>query len=191
MDENKTLPNTWRASLNQLLHRLKSEATDHPRIAILGVGNPFRADDAAGVFIARTLSNRAGALDTDHVLIMEAGQAPENTTAELRKFAPHLVLFVDAANMGKAPGTIEWIMEESIDGMSASTHSLPLSILSHYLRLELDCKVNLLGVQPRSLEVGGALSAEVLEAIQEIVLALDAAIRSDLSLSSVASKPSM
>lgn len=184
MDENRTLPNTWRASLNRLLHQLKSEAADRPRIAILGVGNPFRADDAVGVLTARTLSGCTSALDTDHVLIMEAGQAPENTTAELRKFAPHLVLFVDAADMGKTPGTIEWIPEESIDGMSASTHSLPLSILSHYLRLELDCKVHLLGVQPRSIEVGGALSTEALEAIQEIVEALDAAIRMDPSPSS-------
>lgn len=143
--------------------------TEAPRIAILGIGNPFRSDDAVGVLIARFLLDRACAQDPKHVLIMEAGQAPENTTAQLRKFAPHLVLFIDAADMGKEPGTIEWISEEAIDGMSASTHSLPLSMLAHYLRLELDCRIAILGIQPGSIELGGELSAEVREAIQEVV----------------------
>src|ERR1051325_6034884 len=93
------------------------------------------------------------AFDTTHVLIIEAGHAPENTTGELRKFAPDLVLIIDAADMGESPGTIQWIPEESIDGMSASTHSLPLSMLARYLRLEINCTVVLLGIQPNSNEV--------------------------------------
>jgi len=171
------LPNTWKASLNRLLHQLKSESSESPRIAILGVGNPFRADDAAGVLIARTLLNRACARDDDHVLIVEAGLAPENTTAKLRKFVPHLVLFIDAAEMSQAPGMIEWISEQSIDGMSASTHSLPLSMLAHYLRLDLNCTIASLGIQPGSIEVGGEISTSVREAIEEITQELDQSLR--------------
>ena len=77
--------------------------------------------------------------------LCEAGHAPENKTGELRKFAPDLVLLIDAAEMGKEPGTVAWISEEDIDGMSASTHSLPLSMLAHYLTLELNCKVTIAG----------------------------------------------
>jgi hydrogenase 3 maturation protease len=129
------------------------------------------------VLIARTLSNRDCALDADHILIIEAGQAPENTTAELRKFAPDLVFIIDAAEMGQRPGAIQWIPEEAIDGMSASTHSLPLSMLARFLTLDLNCMVTLLGIQPGSIEVGGEISAEVLHAIQEIVDEFDEAIR--------------
>jgi hydrogenase 3 maturation protease len=179
MEETKTLPDTWKTSLNPLrvLEQLTNKSAKSPRIAILGVGNPFRSDDAVGVLIARILSTRGCALDTDHLLIIEAGLAPENTTGELRKFAPDLVLIIDAAEMGAEPGTIQWIPEEAIDGMSASTHSLPLSMLARYLTLDLHCTVTLLGIQPGSNEVGGGISPEVLRAIQEIVAELDEAIR--------------
>ena len=71
----------------------------------------------------------------------------------------------------------QWIPEESIDGMSASTHSLPLSMLARYLTLDLNCTVTLLGIQPGSNEVGDGISTEVLQAIQEIVEELDQSIR--------------
>jgi len=169
MEETKILPDTWKASLQLLLKQLTSESAQLPRIAILGVGNPFRSDDAAGVLIARSLSERECALDTDHLLVIEAGHAPENTTGELRRFAPNLVLIIDAAEMGETPGTVKWVPQESIDGMSASTHSLPLSMLARYLTLELNCTVTFLGIQPGSNEVGEQVSPEVLQAVHEVV----------------------
>jgi hydrogenase 3 maturation protease len=136
---------------------------------VIGVGNPLRSDDGAGVLVARRLAKRA----TDHLLVLEAGQAPENRTAELRRFAPGLVLIVDATDMGRTPGAIGWIPEECIDGMSASTHSLPLSMLARYLRMELSCSVMFLGIQPASNEVGERVSEEVLQAVDEIIDGLD------------------
>jgi Ni,Fe-hydrogenase maturation factor len=65
--------------------------------------------------------------------------------------------------------------------MSASTHSLPLSILARYLRLDLGCSVALLGIQIRSNEMGENVSAEVLRAVHEIVDELDKSIRAHLS----------
>ena len=177
MEEKKTSPDIWKTSLDRLLNQLTSESAQRPRIVILGVGNQFRADDATGVLIARALSNRECALDTDHLLIIEAGQAPENTTGELRKFAPDLVLIIDAAEMGQQPGTIQWVPQEAIDGLSASTHSLPLSMLARYLTLDLNCTVTLLGIQPGTNEVVGSTSLEVSLAIEEIVDQLDQSIR--------------
>jgi hydrogenase 3 maturation protease len=162
-----------------VLKQLASESAQPPRIAILGVGNQFRSDDAAGVLIARSLSDRECAQDTDHLLVVEAGLAPENTTGELRRFSPDLVLIIDAAEMNEKPGTVKWIPEESVDGMSASTHSLPLSMLARYLTLELNCRVTLLGIQPGSNDIGSGISAEVSGAIQEIVDELDKSIQTD------------
>ena len=48
-------------------------------------------------------------------------------------FHPTLCRMIDAAEMGEMPGRVKWIPEESIDEMSASTHSLPLSMLASYL----------------------------------------------------------
>ncbi len=87
----------------------------------------------------------------------------------LRRFGPQVVLLIDAAEMGEAPGTVRWVGMEEIDGMSASTHTLPLSMLAKYLILELGCEVKILGLQPQSTEIGETVSREVLQAVDEIV----------------------
>jgi len=90
-------------------------------------------------------------------------------TGELRRFAPDVIMLMDAAEMGELPGTVRWIPMEALDGMSASTHSMPLSMLAGYLTLELPCAVALLGIQLRSNGFGDIVSPEVLQAIDEIV----------------------
>lgn len=176
MEENKTLPNTWKASLSLHLQQLRNESGKSPRVAIVGVGNSMRSDDAAGMLVARGLSQHACAADQERVLILEAGHAPENHTAVIRGFRPDAVVLVDAADMGREPGAVEWISEDDIDGMSASTHSLPLSMLVKYLTLELGCKVMLLGIQAASNEVGEHVSAKVAQAIEEVVNGLEEVI---------------
>jgi hydrogenase 3 maturation protease len=156
------LPLTWQESLHQWIARQN-------RVAILGIGNPLRSDDAAGVLVARRLADSALLRDLDWVLVIEAGHAPENATAGLRRFGPQVVLLIDAAEMGEAPGTIRWVDMEEIDGMSASTHTLPLSMLAKYLILELGCEVKILGIQPQTTEIGEWVSRNVLLAVDEIV----------------------
>ena len=153
---------TWQEPLHQWITRQN-------RVAILGIGNPLRSDDAAGVLVARGLADSALIRDLESVLVIEAGHAPENATAELRRFAPQFVLLIDAAEMGEAPGTVRWVGMEEIDGMSASTHTLPLSMLAKYLVLELGCEVEMLGIQPQSTEIGESVSMDVLQAVDEIV----------------------
>jgi Ni,Fe-hydrogenase maturation factor len=62
--------------------------------------------------------------------------------------------------------------------MSASTHSLPLSMLARYLVLELGCTVKLVGIQLDSNEVGEGVSKEVSQAVNQIVDELDTLFRS-------------
>ena len=138
------------------------------RIAIVGIGNEFNGDDAAGVLVARKLGTRECSGDADHVLIIEAGQAPENITADLRRFQPQVVILVDAAQLDNTPGTITWIPWETTSGMSASSHSLPLSMLARYLTLEFGCTVHLLGIQPAQNVAFNAVSPEVRFAVDDI-----------------------
>lgn len=152
----------WRTSLNRLLSRQSNS-----RIAVVGIGNEMRGDDAAGMLVVRSLNLRV--VNLEHFRIIEGGHAPENATSELRKFTPDLVLLIDAADMGKVAGSIALIPMEQIDGISASTHSLPLYMLARYLTLELNCEVALLGIQPKSVETGESVSNEVNQAVSDIV----------------------
>lgn len=172
----KTLPSTWQASLQVLLTRRQSKREGPPRLAVVGVGNPLRADDGAGMLVARALKHRSTGSEADRILILEGGQAPENQTGALRSFAPDLVVIIDAAEMGENPGTIRWIPEETIDGMSTSTHSLPLSMLAHYLRQDLGCRIVFLGIQPGCTEIDGRVSEPVARAIQELIHVLETQI---------------
>ena len=169
MEKMKISNISWQTSLHQLLSQLKSNSGEPPRVAIVGIGNNLRNDDAAGMLVARALLHRECAADTPHLLVIQAGHAPENVTGELRSFAPQIILLIDAAEMRDVPGAICWVPIQSIEGMSASTHSLPLSMLARYLTLELHCMVALIGIQPKSNDVGEVVSAEVLHAVDVVV----------------------
>lgn len=158
-------PNSWRASLQSLLTKKTAES----RIAIVGIGNTLRSDDAAGILAAHALMDSRVIRDDKTLLVMDAGHAPENATSQLRRFEPNIVLLIDAAEMGECPGTIRLIDMDEIEGMSASTHSLPLSMLANYLVLELGCTVILLGIQPKSNDVGESTSHEVAGAVRDVV----------------------
>jgi hydrogenase 3 maturation protease len=136
------------------------------RVAIVGVGNTMRGDDGAGVLVVRALAERLnGASD---VLIIDGSTAPENFTGPLRRFRPDLVIEIDAAHLEQPPGTVAWVDWRDADGMSASTHTLPPSVLARFLTADLRCRVSLLGIQPATLEMGCSLSPEVAEAVARL-----------------------
>ena len=168
--------NSWQASIQRLLNQQTVES----RIAVVGIGNTLRSDDAAGILVARALATSRLLPDPKPVLVIDAGHAPENCTAELRRYAPDVVLLVDAVEMGEAPGYIRWVEMDEIEGMSASTHSLPLSMLASFLNWELKCEVTLLGIQLKSNDIGETVNLDVLRAVNEIVGTLTEAINPKL-----------
>lgn len=165
-------PSSWKTSLNRVLN----QQTSKWRIAVIGIGNTFRSDDAAGTLAARALTDSQLQSNLETVLVVDAGHAPENCAGDLRRFHPNTILMIDAAEMGQPPGAIAWIEMDELEGMSASTHSLPLSMLAKYLALELNCSVGVLGIQPKSNDVGETVSAEVTEAVNRVVEQLIASL---------------
>ena len=136
------------------------------RVAVLGVGNELNGDDGAGVRVVRALAARLAA--TPGLLLIDGGVAPENFTGPIRRFRPDLIVEIDAAHQDQPPGTIAWIDWREADGMSASTHTLPPSVLASYLTADLGCQMALIGVQPASLEMGQPLSPAVAAAVDRL-----------------------
>ncbi|MCS7221416.1 MAG: hydrogenase 3 maturation endopeptidase HyCI [Anaerolineae bacterium] len=152
-----------------------------PRLAVVGIGHELRGDDAAGVVVARNLveafSNQGPSTEgssgvafwlSDWLLVVDAGPAPENCTGPLRRFEPDLVLLVDAAQMGTAPGEIRWLTWEDVSGLGMSTHMSSLRLLAGYLAAELGCEVALIGIQPADDSLGAPLSPAVRQAVEVI-----------------------
>lgn len=151
----------------------KPDLTSQPqrqplRLALVGLGNELDGDDAAGVLVARRLMPLA----SPHRLILDVGPAPENFTGPLRRFAPDFVLLVDAAHLNQPPGTIAYVDWQDVDGLSASTHSLPPSVFANFLISQLNCQVGLLVVQAAHLQFDQPPSPAVQRAVQRITAGL-------------------
>jgi hydrogenase 3 maturation protease len=146
---------------------------------VVGVGQELNGDDAAGVRIAQALSKRqrAGSSDAPRplafsLLVVEAAHAPENCTGAIRRFAPDLIILVDAAAMDDTPGTVRWLPWEETANLTGSTHTLSPFVLARYLASELSCEVALLGIQYQDTGFGSPLSVPVRRAIRSVVRGL-------------------
>jgi hydrogenase 3 maturation protease len=146
--------NSWQESLLQILNRLQ-QANPFPRVGIVGIGSDLRGDDAVGPYLVRRLA--AMLQESETLLMVDAGPAPENCSGLLRGFKPDLVILMDAAEMKQAPGSIQLIPWQDSIGLSASTHSLPLHLFAKYLEQELKCEIVLLGIQPFNIGMDAKL----------------------------------
>jgi hydrogenase 3 maturation protease len=156
---------SWQSLAIQTLNCLAP--TD--RLTILGIGSELRGDDAVGLEIALRLLSR---LSSSTCQVIIAGASPENFTSLVRSFQPALVLLIDAAQMDELPGTIRWLTPKDITALPATTHALPLNLLSHYLQDELSCQVALIGIQPQQTEFQAPLTPNVNLAAAEVVAKL-------------------
>jgi hydrogenase 3 maturation protease len=148
------------------------------RVAVMGVGSELRADDQAGLLVAQRLRKRCkvnGACP--QIELYHGATAPENLTGEIKAFLPSHLIIVDAADVAKGPGTVEVISPESIEGASFSTHMMPMKIVVDYMRESINCKVMVIGIQPKSLEYMGPVSKEVRSSVTQVALAIEAVVK--------------
>ena len=166
---------SWIRLLKKTAQSLAKNRNHGARVALVGIGNEINGDDGAGVWIVHTLSQslpeKPGAPSALWVdwLFVEAGLAPENFTGTLRRFLPDLVVLIDAADMGLSAGDIASLDWTAAGGWSASTHTLPLNMLSSFLVSELNCQVMVLGLQPLQMGMDQPLSEPIELAVKEIV----------------------
>jgi hydrogenase 3 maturation protease len=100
--------------------------------------------------------------------VVEAAHAPENCTGAIRRFAPDLVILVDAADMGDPPGTARWLDWRDAGSLGTSTHTLSLDMMARYLVAELACDVGLIGMQPHDTSLGARVSSPVRRAVRSV-----------------------
>lgn len=128
---------------------------------LLGIGNTLRCDDGIGCLVARQFTHPVWKT-------LECGTAPENFTAVVRRESPDILVLVDAADMGLAPGDIRRIPPEKIEDVGIGTHQLPLSHLIAYLAPDVR-KIIFVGIQPKTVADGEAISGEVIEAAERLM----------------------
>jgi hydrogenase 3 maturation protease len=171
MDGMKMSGSSWKSQLSRVLSLKFLANNERPlRLVLVGVGNEFQSDDIAGLLVIRALEMRL--TSSPRLLLIEGGMAPENFTGKIRHFNPDYVLMIDAADMEAAAGEVHWLTAEEIDGVSASSHTLPLSVLAHFIRVDIGCEVGILGIQAAGLELYVPAAEEVCRAAEELALDL-------------------
>ncbi len=137
---------------------------------ILGIGQELDGDDAAGVSVARQLSRRMG--ESGRWQIIDAGTAPENYAGQIGQWSPDAVIAVDAAQLDQPAGSIHLLDWRETDGMSASSHTLPLTLLGRYLEMTAGCELLVIGIQIGDAQSEPGLSPPVSRAVHEVTEAL-------------------
>lgn len=124
------------------------------------------------MLVARAVNAWARRAKVKHVAGYEGCAAPENLTGEIARFKPSHVLLVDAAHLGKEPGTVEVLDPGNISGVSFSTHMLPAPIFMGYLEKTANCRALVVGIEPAQTDVLGPISPSVALGIEAVVVTI-------------------
>ncbi len=126
---------------------------------ILGVGNRLRGDDGVGAELAEELSGLPGG-----ERVWETGTVPENYLGRIVKIGPDVIIILDSVDFGQRPGKLEGFGLSDLSGGMICSHSFSLAGMREWFdQLGLG-KTVVIGIQPKSLELGSGLSREVSEA---------------------------
>lgn len=136
-------------------------------VAVVGIGNPLRGDDAAGCELARRLQGRSRAL------VIDAEEIPESYLFRIAKVHPDTVLLVDAVDIGAAPGSLALVEAGQLAGYCPSTHRVPLGLLMECLNRVSGADVFLVAVQPARIGLGEPMSNEVMAGITYLAETLE------------------
>jgi hydrogenase 3 maturation protease len=152
---------------------LKDTLHGTKKLAILGAGAILNADDGAGVIISDSLQKKFNENNCKNCRVYTGNTAPENFSGEIKKFKPDHLIVIDAADLKEEPGSIMVIDPEIIDGVSFSTHMLPLKVMLQYIQKEIGCKVTILGIQVADVAYGNPVTEKINISINETICILE------------------
>jgi hydrogenase 3 maturation protease len=142
----KILSNYLNSLLDLKLKRWSANNFRKPKLVLVGIGNEFFGDDAAGIYVVRDLKRRFS--NSESIFLVEASVAPENFTGPIRKFSPDWVWIIDAADMNLNSGEVEILNLDQIDGISAFSHRMPLTLFARYIYETTNAEISFFGIQP-------------------------------------------
>lgn len=137
---------------------------DHGITLIITVGNSFRKDDGVGTFIAKNCLKLINGL-----VLLDAGDKPENIIDKAIALKPFRAVIIDAANFNGQVGEARVIDHNHIPASTLSTHTFPLPVVAKMIEEDARAQVIFLGIQPAKIELGEGLSEAVKSTAEEII----------------------
>ena len=147
-------------------------------VAVLGVGNRLRGDDAVGCLVCDEIQKTGPSSlvprpsSVPGLFVLDCANTPENYLQPIADRRPSRILIVDCCSYGARPGDFRLFTRPEIEQLSyglMSTHTLPLTLTIEMLSLETNAIVELLGIQPERIDFGEDLSEPVRRALPAVV----------------------
>lgn len=139
-----------------------------PRLVIIGIGNPFRGDDGAGIAVVHALKEQ---FTSEVKLIEESGDGL--LLLEDWGNAP-AVFVIDATLSGATPGTIRIFNVHKgrvpSQFFPCSTHAFGLTQVIDLARIldRLPAEFLIFGIESERCELGSQMSPRVIAAVDEV-----------------------
>ncbi len=159
------------SSLTELKSTIKNRIKGH--VAVVGIGNIIRGDDALGPKFIEILKSRS----LESVSLFDCGTAPENYIFPILSSSCDTVMLVDAADLKVAPGSIRIFDLDEITNVSFSTHNpSPRLFIDLLTTGKESLNIFVVSVQPKSTNLGEGLSKEVLRGLDVLADAFSEAL---------------
>ena len=144
------------------------------RTVVIGLGNPMRGDDAAGLAVAERLADLgAVAVAADPLRALEMWSADDH------------VILVDAMRSGAAPGTVTWFAAGACGpaGTYTSSHAVgPVELIGLAEALgRMPARLDVVGVEVGTVETGDPMSSSVVDAVERLATHLAADLATNLT----------
>lgn len=148
---------------------LKKDLAFYPvdKIVFVGLGNPLRRDDAAGLLILEKISMSRHFKNAHFI---KAYTTPESHLEEILNYHPEIVVIIDAADWGGRDGEMTWIEGREIENFAISTHTYSISLIEKYLKLNARLEVKYLVIQPANMQYDLSLSKKVDKKIRQFFI---------------------
>lgn len=137
---------------DSLAIHLEKQLTQRP--GVVGLGSWNWGDDAAGLLVARQLTEQG----YPHVLACESASTRWMQFVSSSRFEQ--VVLIDAVEAGQAPGSVICLEDAEVQTRypQVSTHKFSLGLMARWIRLHGVARVLLLGIQPSCLREASPVS---------------------------------
>ena len=139
------------------------------KIVVIGIGNLLLMDEGVGVHTINELEKH----DLPRSIEIYDGGTGGFKLIDLMHEAKR-VIFIDAVETGKAPGTVKTFSSEDVHSIyhrkKYSLHDTDLlEVIKMTELLEVSPKIEILGIQPKTINYGTTLSKELKDSMSNII----------------------
>ncbi len=139
--------------------------------AIIGIGNPLRGDDGAGVLLVE------GLIRNGYSNALIVGATPENYLMKITQMPGEARLWVDVINWNAQPGDWRIFEKQEIGQYAVSTHNFSPVVLTDFLSTTRNVPDYFLGIQPEKLNLGDEITPAVKSTVNELTNTIIQAFR--------------